>query len=88
MLKVTKHGRKYEIIKAAPFGTWGELKDRRMKLYGEKGMTGMYGCFLCNKEFSDTDRINLCFVKGYKNRLVCNECAERIENAREGSVEE
>lgn len=79
--------RKYEIYKASGFGTWGDLKVSRSKLYGERGMNGMHKCFICEKKFSEPDHINICFVKSYKNVLVCDECARRVNDARERTVE-
>ena len=79
--------KKYELVKANPFGIWGELKENRERLYGDKGMKGMYKCFCCQKPFKDEDHINICFVRAYKNVIVCDECAETINSSRKKDSE-
>lgn len=70
----------YEITSVAdkPFRDkeWFYIKEERKKF--KVGMRGYKACFVCGRKFVDEDLTYLAQVKGYKPKLVCEDCRDRI----------
>lgn len=37
-------------------------------------------CSLCDTEFKDEDNMHLAFVETHKNQLICDTCADKVED--------
>jgi hypothetical protein len=44
------------------------------------------GCELCDKKFREGHNTNLAFIKGKKNHLICDRCAEKAIEAGAESI--
>lgn len=74
----------YKIVQAVPFGKYGYIVETRKKWWPDGNMKGLKKCFVCGKVFIGDDHVNLATIKGHENRLICDQCAERVNSTAEG----
>ena len=83
--------RSFEIVQTsypASLGKYVDFVKARKRTFRYDGkLRGLTFCFDCGRDFTGNDEVYLALVKGHKNRLLCEKCAKKHNEAlKEGVV--
>lgn len=69
--------RQYDIIEAHPFMDFKVFVEARKDMRNTPKT-----CFVCNHKFTDNETIYIAPVMRDKNRIVCADCAKKINSCK------